>query len=117
VLNSDPTNLQATKGYNQGQLQACLAANTCHQVPYDYLRGEAFFQLDTRFSRTFKFGEKPKLELIFQAFDLTNHANFGANYQGNIRSATFMQPTNFITGSGVIVPKSFSGEFGARFSF
>jgi hypothetical protein len=81
------------------------------------LRGEAFFQLDTRVSRTFKFGEKARLELIFQAFDLTNRANFGGNYQGNIRSATFMQPTNFITGSGVIVPKSFSGEFGARFSF
>jgi hypothetical protein len=117
VLNSDPTNLLATKAYTTPQLQACLTANTCHQVPYDYLRGEAFFQLDTRLSRTFKLGEKPRLELIFQAFDLTNRANFGANYQGNIRSTTFMQPTNFITGSGVIVPKSFSGEFGARFSF
>ena len=117
VLDSDTTNLLATKAYTTGQLQACLAANTCHQVPYDYLRGERFYQLDTRVSRTFRFGEKARLELIFQAFDLTNRPNFGANYQGNIRSATFMQPTNFITGSGVIVPKSFSGEFGARFSF
>lgn len=117
VLDSDPTNLLATKSYTAPQLQACLAANTCRQVPFNYLRGAAFFQLDTRVSRTVRFGEKMKLELIFQAFDLTNRANFGANYQGNIRSPTFMQPTNFITGSGVIVPKSFSGEFGARFSF
>jgi hypothetical protein len=117
VLDSDPANLLATKGYTTGQLQGCLAASTCHQVPYNYLRGEAFYQLDTRVSRTFRFGEKARLEVIFQAFDLTNRANFGANYQGNIRSATFLQPTNFITGSGVIVPKSFSGEFGARFSF
>ena len=117
VLDGDPANLLATKGYTTGQLQGCLAASTCHQVPYNYLRGEAFYQLDTRVSRTFRFGEKARLEVIFQAFDVTNRANFGANYQGNIRSATFLQPTNFITGSGVIVPKSFSGEFGARFSF
>jgi hypothetical protein len=119
VLNDQPNNLLATVSYTATQLQACLAASTCHQVPYDYLRGAAFFQLDMRVSRVFnipKF-ERGKIELMFQAFDLTNRANFGANYQGNIRSATFQQPTNFITGSGTIVPKSFSGEFGARFSF
>jgi hypothetical protein len=117
VLNSDPTNLTATKAYSAAQLQACIAANTCQQVPYDFLRGNAFFQLDTRFSKTLKFVEKARLELIFQAFDLTNRANFGGTYQTSIRAANFMQPTGFITPAGVIVPKSFSGEFGARFSF
>jgi hypothetical protein len=117
VLNSDPTNLLATSAFSAGQLQSCLAANTCHQLPFDYLRGENFFQLDARVSRMFKFGERAKLELIFQAFDITNRANFGASYQGNIRSTIFQQPTNFITANGVIVPRSFSGEFGARFSF
>ena len=57
------------------------------------------------------------LELFFQAFDLTNHANFGNRYGSNIRTSTFEQPTAFVTASGVIVPKSFAGEFGARFSF
>lgn len=117
VLNSDPTNLTATKALSAAQLQACIAAATCHQVPYDFLRGNTFFQLDTRLSKTLKFGEKAKLELIFQAFDLTNRANFGGSYQTSIRSAVFMQPTGFITPGGVIVPRSFSGEFGARFSF
>jgi len=117
VLNDQPTNMLATAAFSTAQLQACLAANTCHQVAYDNLRGENFFQLDTRFSKTLKFGERMKLDLIFQAFDLTNRANFGATYQGNIRSAAFMQPNGFITPAGVIVPKSFSGEFGARFSF
>ena len=117
VLNSDPNNLLATKGYTAAQLQSCLAANTCHQLPYDYLRGADFFQLDARFSRTFRFGERSRLELIFQAFDMTNHANFGNSYQVNIRSAIFQQPTNFIAPAGVVVPKSFAGEFGARFSF
>lgn len=117
VLNSDPTNLTETAGYTAAQLQACIAANTCHQVPYNYLRGEDFFQLDVRLAKTIKFGEKPRLQLIFQAFDLTNRANFGSSYSGNIRAATFQQPTGFISGNGVIVPKSFAAEFGARFSF
>ena len=117
VLNSDPTNLLATAGYSATQLQACIAANTCSQVPYNYLRGEDFFQLDARFSKAFRFRERAKLELFFQAFDLTNRANFGTSYGGNIRTSTFQIPTGFITTSGVIVPKSFAGEFGARFSF
>lgn len=117
VLNSDPNNLTATASYSAAQLNACIAANTCHQLPYDYLRGADFFQLDARFGRFFKFGERARLEVFFQAFDLTNRANFGTSYGGNIRTSTFQQPTGFITSSGVIVPKSFAGEFGARFSF
>jgi hypothetical protein len=117
VLNSDPTNLTATAGYTATQLQTCIAAATCQQVPYDYARGEDFFQFDARLARTFQFGEKPKLQLIFQAFDMTNRANFGTSYGANIRASTFQTPTNFITPSGVIVPKAFVAEFGAKFSF
>jgi hypothetical protein len=117
VLNSDPNNLTATSGYTAAQLNACITANTCHQVPYNYLRGERFFQLDARFARFFTFRDRARLELFFQAFDLTNRANFGTAYGANIRTSTFHQPTAFITTSGVIVPKSFAGEFGARFSF
>jgi hypothetical protein len=117
VLNSDPSNLKATVGYTATQLQSCIAANTCHQVAYDSLRGAPFFELDARLSRIFNLGEKMKLELMFQAFDLTNHANFGSSYGTNIRASNFEQPTGFIGGTGVIIPKSFSGEFGAKFSF
>ncbi len=117
VLNSAPTNLTTTAGYTAAQLQACIAANACSQLPYNYMRGEDFFQLDAQLGRFFTFREKAKLELFFQAFDLTNRANFGTSYGGNIRISTFEQPTGFITASGVIVPKSFAGEFGARFSF
>ena len=73
--------------------------------------------MDTRLSKEIKFGERAKLKLIFQAFDLTNRANFGNNFDGNIRSTTFGKPLGFITPSGVIVPRSFSGEFGAQFIF
>jgi len=117
VLTSDPSNLLATKSYSDGQLLACLAAATCEQVPYDNVRGADFFQLDARVGRFFTFREHYKLELFFQAFDLTNHANFGSSYGTSIRASTFETPTNFIAASSAIVPKSFSGEFGARFSF
>jgi hypothetical protein len=117
VLKSDPANLVATKTYTAAQLRACLATGDCYQVPYDYMRGQRFFQLDTRLSKTVRLGEKARLELIFQAFDLTNRANFGANYRTSIRAADFGKPIGFITPSGVVVPRSFSGEFGARFSF
>jgi hypothetical protein len=117
VLNSNPNNLLATAGYTAAQLTACIAANACQQVPYNYLRGEDFFQLDSRFAKDLNFGDRARLELFFQAFDLTNRANFGTSYGGNIRTSTFQQPTGFISSSGVVVPKSFAGEFGGRFSF
>jgi hypothetical protein len=50
-----------------------------------------------RFGRFFRFGERAKLEVSFQAFDLTNRARFGTGYGGNIRTSTFQQPTGFIT--------------------
>ena len=117
VLNSDPTNYLATKNFTSSQLRACLAANTCQQVSYDVARGQAFFELDARFSRRFTFGEKMRLDIDFQAFDLTDRANFGNNFQGNIRSSLYGTPIGFITPSGVLVPRSFSGEFGAKFNF
>jgi hypothetical protein len=117
VLDSAPTNLLGTASYSDGQLLACLAAATCMQVPYDNIRGEDFFQLDARFARSFIFKERWKVEIFFEAFDLTNRANFGTSYGTNIRTATFETPTNFIAASSAIVPKSFTGQFGARFSF
>ncbi|MBO0723974.1 MAG: hypothetical protein J2P52_00115, partial [Blastocatellia bacterium] len=117
VNTSDPSNLLANKGKSVADLRACLAAGTCEEAPYDNLRGQAFFQLDARVSKDIKFGERFKLKLLFQAFDLTNRANFGNNFDGNINSSTFGKPTGFITPSGVFVPRSFSGEFGAQFIF
>jgi hypothetical protein len=117
VLNSDPTNLLATKAYTVAQLNSCLSANTCSQVGYDAARGENFFQLDARVSKSIRFGEKAKLDLIFQAFDITNRANFGGTYGTSIRASNFGTPTGFITPSGVVVPKTFAAEFGAHFNF
>jgi len=57
------------------------------------------------------------LILSTSAFDLTNRANFGGNYQTNIRSAAFGTPIGFVTPSSVIIPQSFVGEAGFTFRF
>lgn len=119
LLNSDPNNFTATKSYTAAQLQTCLSSGNCHIASYDAARGKPFFQLDMRFSKEFKFGEAhPKrLEFFFQAFNLTNRANFGGNFYNNIRTGTFGTPAGFITPSAVIIPQFFSGEAGFTFRF
>jgi hypothetical protein len=117
LLKSDPTNWKATATYSATQIRSCLADGSCYESSYDALRGQNFYQLDTRISRLFRFKDRLNLEFMFQAFDLTNRANFGGNFQGSIRSSAFDQPKGFITPSSVIIPHSFSGEAGFRFSF
>src|SRR5579872_576278 len=117
VLNSDPHNYTATATYSVAQLQACLTAATCHIAPYDSARGVPFFQLDTRFSKVLTFRERMKLEFFFQAFNLTNRANFGGNFTNNIRSSAFGTPAGFITPSAVVIPQFFAGEAGFTFRF
>ncbi len=117
LLTKDPTNYFATKDYTAEQARACLADGSCFQDGFDSLRGTPFFQFDARVGKTIRIKERASVEVFFQGFDLTDRANYGANYNGNIRSSQFRQPVGFITPSGVIVPRSFSGEFGAHFRF
>ncbi len=114
---SDPENYTATAAFTAAQLRAGLADGSLFISNYNSRRGAMFYQLDLRATKNVKIRERANVELFFQAFNLTNRANFGNTFQGNIRSATFGQPTNFLTPNGAILPRSFSGEFGARFSF
>lgn len=97
--------------------QACLSAGTCIMVPFDNLRGQDFFQLDTRVTKSFQFGDRGTLRLMFQGFDLTNRANFGNRFTGSVRSGSFGKPGNYLSSAGTIVPKSFRGEFGIAYDF
>ena len=117
VPTNDPTNFLAHKDDSAAKLRACLAAGTCKQLPFDFFRGQAFFQLDLRVGKNIKFGERAGLRLISQFFDLTNRTNFGNNFFGNVQNAQFGKPAGYITPSGTIVPKSFRAEFGAEFRF
>jgi Carboxypeptidase regulatory-like domain len=109
----DPTTSNAVRMLYRN----CLRSGQCIHAPFDNLRGQPFFQFDTRVTKNFKFGERANLQAIFQVFNLTNRANFGNNFQPDVRQADFGKPINFITPSGVTVPHSRSAEIGVRFSF
>ncbi len=102
-------------------LRNCYLAGACHQVGFDYLRGQEFFNLDTRLTKTVKLGEQANFKFIFQMFDVTNRANYGGNYDGNVHDATFMQPLGYATcGGGSCnrnIPIAFRGEWGVQFTF
>lgn len=103
--------------------QTCYFSGQCHLVPFDSLRGDPFFQLDTRLSKNFKLGEKANLQIIAQAFNLTNRANYGNDVNTNVKGvdangkSNFGLPAGFINPTSTNVPRSLAGEFGFRFSF
>jgi hypothetical protein len=58
------------------------------------------------------------LQLVAQAFNLTNRANYGNNFGLNIASAsTFGHPVGFINPASTIIPRATWGELGVRFTF
>ena len=64
------------------------------------------------------YAERLKMKLIFEAFNLTNRANYGNNFGNNIASAsTFGHPAGFIAPASTIIPHALWGELGARFTF
>jgi outer membrane receptor protein involved in Fe transport len=121
VPKSDPTNWFAFAG-NETEAQNCFYGlgepGNCTIAKYDPLRGDPFFQLDARLAKNIRFGERANLQIIAQAFNLTNRANYGNNFGHSIGSAaTFNHPVGFISPSSTIIPKSTWGELGFRFSF
>jgi hypothetical protein len=121
VLNSDPTNLLWVNTQTTAAVKACYLAGQCHQVGFNNLRGQTFFNMDTRVTKMVKLGEQANLKFIFQMFDVTNRANFGNNYDGNVHNATFGQPLGYATcggnGCNRNIPIAFRGEWGVQFTF
>jgi hypothetical protein len=69
-------------------------------------------------AKNFKFRERYNLQIVAQAFNLTNRANYGNDFGANIGSpSTFGHPIGFINPSSTVTPRSCWGEFGFRFSF
>ena len=111
------TDYTATKAFNAAQLRTGLSDGSLVTLPYNALRVKGFFQWDMRVSKAFKIHERNKIDVMANFYDLTNHVNHGIAYATSIRAANFLQPTNFFSTSGVVVPHQFSAEFGFRYSF
>jgi hypothetical protein len=93
------------------------------KLPDTFSNGDTFITSDLRLTRAIKIGEKVRLSLIGEAFNLFNIANLGG-YSGTLnalvasgtQAATFGQPTtrtNQVFGSGG--PRAF--QVAARVSF
>jgi carboxypeptidase family protein/TonB-dependent receptor-like protein len=101
----------------------CYYGGNCVVAPYDSKRGDPYFDLDARLAKNIKVGEGRNLQLMFQAFNLTNRANYGNNFNNVVDAVnkdnvlTFGHPAGFINPTSSLLPRSFTGEFGARFSF
>ncbi len=121
VPKNAPTNFTAfddpINGPNTLAAAQCYYSGNCVAAPYNSQRGNPYFNVDARVAKNIKFGESRNLQLMFQAFNLTNHANYGNNFGNVVDAPTFKQPIGFINPTSSLLPRSFTGEFGARFSF
>jgi hypothetical protein len=125
VFTATPNDLTATLtsfgdpsvAANAVKYRNCFRTGQCTFAPFDNLRGQPFFQLDARLSKNFKFKEHYVITPLLQVFDLTNRANYGNNFLGDVRQPNFGKPQGFITPAGVIVPHALSAELGVKFTF
>lgn len=98
-------------------------AQSCTIAKYDPLRGDPFFELDLRLAKNIKLGEHVNLQLVAQAFNLTNRANYGNDYgpgggAASISSgAYFGHPQGFINPASTTIPRSLVSEFGFHLTF
>ncbi|HSS19582.1 MAG TPA: TonB-dependent receptor [Pyrinomonadaceae bacterium] len=93
--------------------------NDQHSLPPNTRKGDNFSQLNVRVSKFFNFGEKRKLGLFFEAFNVFNTANFGREFQNVIGEPDFGKPINFFGATGFSEPLGipFQAQLGARFTF
>jgi hypothetical protein len=117
VPNNDPNNLNAMVSAGVLASVQCYYAGNCHVTAFDSFRGDPYFEMDARVAKNIKLGEHRNLQLAFQAFNLTNHANYGNNFGFAIGDPSFGHPIGFINPSSTALARSFTGEFGARFTF
>jgi outer membrane receptor protein involved in Fe transport len=115
--NRDP-NIQAdATAAAQGNIATCYYTGQCTIAKYAPLRGDPFFELDAKLAKNFKLGERVNIQLVAQAFNLTNRANYGNNFGDDISSSSFGHPTGFINPSSTFTPRSIWSEFGVHFTF
>jgi hypothetical protein len=118
VPTNDVTNYLAFSGDTAGAQNCFYVTKQCTIAKYDPLRGDAFFQLDARLAKDFKIGERLNIQAIAQAFDLTNRANYGANFGGDVSNPNgFAKPAGFINPTATNTPRSLTGELGFRLTF
>ena len=90
-----------------------------NKLPINSERGDKFSQLNVRVSKFFRWGERYKLGLFFEAFNVFNTGNFGNQFQNVVDTPDFGRPVNFFGATGFSEPLGipFQAQLGVRFSF
>jgi hypothetical protein len=118
VPKSDPKNYLAFSGDDASARICYYLTEQCTIAKYDPLRGSPTFQFDLRLTKNIRIREGMSLQLVAQAFNLTNRANYGNNYSLSIADPkTFAHPQGFVNPSSTFVPRSLLSEFGVRLVF
>jgi hypothetical protein len=118
VPKSDPRNFLAYAGNDVGAQDCFYLTTNCTIAKFDPLRGNAVFELDAKLAKNIRLGERVNLQIIAQAFNLTNRANYGSNFGGNISSpGTFGHPIGFFAPTATFIPRSIWSEFGVHLTF
>jgi len=125
VNKSSPTDWFAYAGNDTGAQDCFYLTTNCTIAKFDPLRGLAFFELDAKLAKNFKIGERANVQIVAQAFNLTNKANYGNNFGGDISSSvaagaaspSFGHPVGFIAPTATFIPRSIWGELGVHFTF
>ena len=118
VPKSDPNNYFAFAGNDVGAQDCFYLTTNCTISKFDSLRGDPVFELDAKLAKNIRIGERLNLQIIAQAFNLTNRANYGNNFGNDISSpATFGHPIGFFAPTATFIPRSIWSEFGVHLSF
>ena len=112
-------------------LTAPIVTPGCSQITPNTLTGKPFVQMDLRTAKVFNLGERVKLNLYFEVYNLFNRANFCNSYEESVGAGlvsaggTFNTPQSFCGGpsnqgvsgfSSAAVP-SLHTQYGLRFEF
>lgn len=101
-------------------ISSLVITNGCQELGINDLRGDAFYQLDVRLAKAFRFyAERMTLRLYWEFYNLFDTNNFGNNFGENASSASFNTPLGFFGGQGFGPATSgpLRSQFGFRFEW
>ena len=100
----------------------------CTMIKPNTLTGKPFVEMDLRASKYFNIGERSKLWLYAEFYNLFNRANFCNSYEEDVSEATFNTPRAFcagpsnaafggVSGASAAAIPSLHTQLGMRFEF
>jgi hypothetical protein len=110
-------------------LAAPITTPGCEMIKPNTLTGKAYVEMDLGADKSFKLGERAKLTINWQFYNLFNRANFCNSYEQSVSAgSTFNTPRSYcggpsnaafggVSGYGLAATKSLTSQFGFRFDF